>query len=129
MKVSNNEFASQQVRQFGRLMEEIQLNQEKISSGQKINRPSDAPVDATRLTIADHMKSRVGQYSENTKIAENRLRRYDIAYESASNLMTRIKELAIQAANDTSSDQDRKFIATEIIGLKANLLANHPHKS
>lgn len=123
MKVSNNEFASQQVRQFGRLMEEIQLNQEKISSGQKINRPSDAPVDATRLTIADHMKSRVGQYSENTKIAENRLRRYDIAYESASNLMTRIKELAIQAANDTSSDQDRKFIATEIIGLKANLLA------
>ena len=123
MKISNNEFASQQIRQFGRLMEDIQSNQEKISSGQRINRPSDAPVDATRLSIANHMKSRVDQYRENSQTAETKLRRYDIAYKDISNLMTRIKELAIQAANDSSSDQDRKFIATEINGLKENILA------
>ena len=74
MKISNNEFASQQIRQFGRLMEDIQSNQEKISSGQRINRPSDAPVDATRLSIANHMKSRVDQYRENSQTAENKYR-------------------------------------------------------
>lgn len=123
MKVSNNEFATQQVRQFGRIMENIQSKQEQISSGQKINRPSDAPVDATRLVIADQFKDRVSQYIENTKTAEGRLTSYDLAYKGAANIVTRIKELAIQAANDSNGNSARASIAIEMKGLRDNLFS------
>ena len=123
MKVSNNEFATQQVRQFGRIMENIQSKQEQISSGQRINRPSDAPVDATRLVIADQFKDRVSQYIENAKTAEGRLTSYDLAYKSAANIVTRIKELAIQAANDSNGNSARASIAVEMKGLRENLFS------
>ena len=56
MQVSTKLFNNQQVRQFGKLNEDIQHKQEKIASGKAILRASDNPVAAAELSAAKEQK-------------------------------------------------------------------------
>ena len=52
MQISSKLFNEQQVRQFGKLNENIQDLQERVASGNNIIRASDDPVAAVRLSAA-----------------------------------------------------------------------------
>lgn len=123
MKISTKLFNQQQVSRFGKLNEEIQSLQNKISTGKNIVQASDDPIGAVNLSGLQQVKERFGQYSRNADNAINRLTIADTALQSITNLMVRAKELAIQAANDTFGAQDREALALELDEMKNEMFS------
>ena len=123
MKISTKLFNQQQVSRFGKLNEEIQSLQNKISTGKNIVQASDDPIGAVNLSGLQQVKERFSQYSRNADNAINRLTIADTALQSVTNLMVRAKELAIQAANDTFGAQDREALALELEEMKNEMFS------
>ncbi len=122
MQVSTKLFNQQQVNQFKQLNEEIQSIQNKISSGKNILQASDDPVGAVELSGLSQVKGKISQYIENIDSAQSRLSLADSSLNGVINVMIRVKELSIQAANDTHGALDREAIAIELDELKNELL-------
>lgn len=87
---------------------------ERLSSGYKINKTSD---DAAGLTISQNLISqirRMKQASQNTQDGISILQITEGAYSVIGDNMQRIRELTVQAANDTNDASSRQSISTEI---------------
>lgn len=99
----------------------LQKSMEKLSSGEKINRAGD---DASGLSISEKMRSQVrglNQASRNigdaisfTSVAEGYL-------QETTDVLQRIRELAVQASNGVYSDEDRMQIQVEVSQLVAEV--------
>ena len=87
---------------------------EKLSSGFKINRAAD---DAAGLTISEKMRSQVRGLNRASANAQDGISLIQVA-EGALNethsILQRMNELAVQAANDTNTNEDRGAIAAEL---------------
>lgn len=87
---------------------------EKLSSGYKINRSAD---DAAGLQMSEKMRSQIrglNQASENIQDGISLCQVADGALNESHAVLQRMRELSVQAANDTNSDEDRKAIQQEI---------------
>lgn len=87
---------------------------EKLSSGYKINRSAD---DAAGLTISEKMRSQIrglDQGARNVQDGISLLQVADGALAEVHDMLHRMNELAIQAANDTNNIEDRQAIQAEI---------------
>jgi len=98
------------------LTQQAKLNetQLQLSTGKKINRPSDDPSASTQLLKLSTLKSKTEQYNRNIESARNQLQLQDSALSSVSNVLQRVRELTIQANNATQSNESRAAIADEI---------------
>ena len=114
MQVSTKLFNQQSVNQFGKLTEEIQNLQAKVSTGKNILKSSDDPVAAVELSAAKEQRNILDRFKRNVDAAQRRLDLADTSIQQAINVMTRISELAIQAANDTNGVTERIAIRTEV---------------
>ena len=122
MQVSTKLFNDQQVRQFGKLTEDIQQKQEKISSGKAILRASDDPVVAANLSAAKEQEQLLSRFEENSYKAQLRLDASDKTINEAMSVMTRIAELATQARSPVFDGFSRKAILTEVQALRETLV-------
>lgn len=94
---------------------------EKLSSGYRINRSAD---DAAGLQISEKMRAQIrGLKMGQRNIMEgvSWVQIGDGAMEEVSSMLHRIKELAVQAANDTNADIDREAINEEITQIKKEI--------
>ena len=114
MQVSTKLFNQQAVNQFGKLTEEIQNLQAKVSTGKNILKSSDDPVAAVELSAAKEQKNILDRFKRNVDSAQRRLDLADSSMQQAINVMTRISELAIQAGNDTNGVTERVALRTEV---------------
>lgn len=73
--------------------------QEQISTGKKINRPSDAPAESAHLLSMEETISRLEQYSKNSSIAESQLSLEEGALAGTTAALTRIRDLSLRANN------------------------------
>ncbi len=92
---------------------------EKLSSGQRINRAGD---DAAGLAISEKMRSQIRgmhQASRNGQDAISLVQTAEGALDETSAMLVRIKELAVQSANDTNTDDERAHLDAEVQELKA----------
>ena len=104
-------------RNLGRASRALSKNVERLSSGFRINHASDDP---TGLTIAGRLQARIrglNQAVRNTNDGISVAQTAEGALEETTNLVTRIRELAVQAANDTNSDDDRISLQREVDSL------------
>jgi flagellar hook-associated protein 3 FlgL len=122
VKVSTKLFNQQQVQKFGKLNEDIQSLQNKISTGKNILQASNDPIGAVKLSGLEQVSERYNQYNRNADNAINRLTIADNALQAMTNLMIRAKEIAIQAANDTFGAQDREALAIELVEMQEEML-------
>ena len=122
MQVSTKLFNDQQVRQFGKLTEDIQQKQEKIASGKAILKASDDPVVAVKLSAAKEQEQLLTRFEENAYKAQLRLSASDKTINEAMTVMTRISELATQARNPGYDGFSRKAILTEVKALRETLI-------
>lgn len=91
---------------------------EKLASGYRINRAAD---DAAGLSISEEMRSQIrglNQGSLNSAQGENFLQIADGALNEVHNMLHRIRELAVQASNDTNVAADREAIDIEVQAIK-----------
>ena len=95
----------------------------QIATGRKILTPADDPAGAARVLRLSQSESVTGQYEKNSDIAESRLRQEEATLTSATDLIQRVRELTIQANNDSQSNETRPLIAAEIRQRFAELLS------
>ena len=95
--------------------------QEQINSGSKINRPSDDPVVAVKGMGYRVELDKNEQYQRNLGTANTWLDTSDDALDQVGSTLIRVKELVVQAANDSNTLDDREKIAVEISQLKLHL--------
>ncbi|MBR5127878.1 MAG: flagellin [Roseburia sp.] len=91
---------------------------ERLSSGLKINHAKDNPAG---MAISNKMRAQIAgldRASNNASDAMAAIRIADGALNEASSIMQRMRELAVQAANDTNGLEDRQAIQHEIDALK-----------
>ena len=86
----------------------------KLSSGFRINSASD---DAAGLAISEKMRSQIkglGKASGNIQDGISMIQTAEGALSEQHSMLQRMRELAVQAANDTLTSQDRRYIQMEI---------------
>lgn len=97
--------------------------QDKAASREAIRRPSDDPA-ATNTALATRAElSRYTQFERNLRDADTWMRTIDSALGSASDIIVRVQELALQAGNDTVNESGRKAIAAEVDQLREQMLS------
>lgn len=123
MRVSTTQYFRQTTDQMNKLQSDLAKTQEQMTTMKKINSPSDAPDQASTVTRLQTTLARQQSYQDTIKTVNTRLSSEETALTSASDVMDKIKELAVQAANDTLGTTDRQTIATEIGSLRDQLLS------
>ncbi|WP_020155004.1 flagellin Hag [Caldibacillus debilis] len=121
MRINHNISALNTYRQLSFNNTQTAKNLEKLSSGYRINRAGD---DAAGLAISEKMRGQIRGLEMATKNAQDGISLIQTA-EGALNethaILQRIRELAVQAANDTNTDNDRKELQKEVDQLIAEI--------
>ena len=94
---------------------------EKLSSGLRINRASD---DAAGLAISENMRSQIRGLNQSYKNAQDGISMIQIAEGALSethSIAQRMRELAVQSANGSYTDEDRELINEEFKSLKSEI--------
>jgi len=123
MKVSTSMFFDRASAQLGNVQGSLAKTQEQLSTGKQITKPSDEPDKASLVTRLESEIARQKSYQGNIKSVEIRLKAEETALNSTSDVMYRMKELAVQAANDTLGAADRKTISLEMTELRNQMLS------
>ena len=100
---------------------ELKTAMERLSSGKKINSAAD---DAAGFAIAERMTAQIRGLNMATKNANDGLSMLGVienATNDVTDMLHRMRELAIQATNDTNSDEDRAFLQKEVAQLKLEI--------
>lgn len=94
---------------------------QRLSSGYRINSAKD---DAAGLAITDRMTSQIRGLTQAARNANDGIslaQTAEGALQETTNLLQRMRELAIQSANDTNSDSDRQSIQDEVVNLQSEI--------
>ncbi|MCD6450034.1 MAG: flagellar hook-associated protein FlgL [Thermotogaceae bacterium] len=86
----------------------------ELSSGKKVQYPSDDAVVATRVSGTESKLRELEQYKRNATHVENIMESYDSISQEVSAIYQRVRELLVRASNGTMSEDDRKAIAEEL---------------
>ncbi|WBW95463.1 flagellin N-terminal helical domain-containing protein [Oceanirhabdus sp. W0125-5] len=114
MIINHNLNAMNAHRQMGVNIGNAGKSMEKLSSGMRINRAGD---DAAGLSISEKMRAQVrglNQASRNAQDGISLIQTAEGALQETQEIVQRMRELAVQAANDTNVTDDRKAIKTEV---------------
>ena len=114
MRVSNKLFNEQQVRAFQSMRSDMQGIQEKIASGNKINRASDDPMGAVNLSAAREQRTLIEQFSKNSDLANMRLDLSDKTLDEMTTVLTRMTELTATAGNGVYDGFGHQAILNEL---------------
>ncbi len=86
----------------------------QLSTGKRIVTPQDDPVGAARVLGLNQAKSRTEQFQDNINTLKSSLQIEETALDGIVNTLQRVRELTIQANNDTYDATQRAVIALEI---------------
>lgn len=98
-----------------------QKDMEKLSSGMKINRAGD---DASGLAVSEKMRSQIrglNQASTNAKNGISFIQTTEGYLQETTDIIQRIRELAVQSSNGIYSSEDRMMIQVEVSSLIAEV--------
>ena len=121
MIVQHNMTAMNTNRQLGISTNALAKSTEKLSSGYRINRAAD---DAAGLAISEKMRSQIrglNQASTNAQDGISMIQTAEGALQESHSILQRMRELTIQAANGTETNEDRGNIQDEISQLQDEL--------
>ncbi|MEW4285755.1 flagellar hook-associated protein FlgL [Priestia koreensis] len=122
MRITQGMLSTNMLRNLSTSYERMGKYQDQLSTGKKINRPSEDPVIAMKGISYRRDLSQTEQYKANFSEAYNWIENSDAALDKATQAMQRIRELVVQASNDTYDTSQRGNIATEIDQLKEHLV-------
>lgn len=104
-------------RQLGRVTDQISDNYERLSSGFRINKAAD---DAAGLGISEKQRTRVRSLEQARRNANDGVSFVQVTEGSMSeisNILIRMRELAVQSASDTISNKERAYTNREYVQL------------
>ena len=123
MAISTNYAFSVAVKQMQDVQAKITKTQSQLATGDMTGNPSDNPDATASIQRLQTAITRQASYAKSLTQADSRLATQETSISGASDALIRIKELSIQASNDTLSPQDRSNISIEIRSLRDQLLS------
>ncbi|WP_107947424.1 flagellar hook-associated protein FlgL [Lysinibacillus parviboronicapiens] len=121
MRVTQSMLSNNMLRNLSNSYGKMSKLQDQINSGSKITRPSDDPVIAVKGMGYRRDLAKVEQYTRNMITANSWLDSTDESLNQAGEQMKRVRELVIQAANDTNTPEEREKIKMEIDQIRQQL--------
>ncbi len=121
MIVQHNMTAANTNRQLGISTGNLAKSSEKLSSGYRINRAGD---DAAGLSISEKMRGQIRgleQASTNAQDGISLIQTAEGALNEVHSCIQRMRELTVQASNDTNVSADRYAIAKEVAALASEI--------
>jgi len=121
MVVQHNMQAMNANRQLGIATGAVSKSTEKLSSGFRINRAAD---DAAGLAISEKMRSQIrglNQASTNAQDGISLIQTAEGALNETHSILQRMRQLSVQAANGTETDEDRSNLQDEVAQLQEEL--------
>lgn len=118
MRVSTNVASLNAQRTLSTTQTAMAKSMAQLSSGSRITKSAD---DAAGLAISENLKSQIRSYSQASRNANDGISIVQVAeggLSETSNILTRMRELGIQAASDTVGERERGFLNKEITQLK-----------
>ncbi|MCI6797918.1 MAG: flagellin [Spirochaetia bacterium] len=117
MVINHNMSAMYANRQLGVTGLSLSKDMEKLSSGERINRAGD---DASGLAVSEKMRAQIrglNQASQNASNGISFIQTTEGYLQETTDIMQRIRELAVQSSNGIYSDEDRMQIQVEVSAL------------
>lgn len=108
-------------RNLGKSQNDLNQSMQRLSSGLRINSAKD---DAAGLAISDRMTAQIkgmNQAARNANDGISMAQTAEGALQESTNILQRMRELAVQSANDTNSATDRASLNEEVVQLQAEL--------
>ncbi|SDX97466.1 flagellar hook-associated protein FlgL [Salimicrobium album] len=121
MRITQGMLSSNMLRNMSKSYESMGKYQDQLTTGKKISRPSDDPVVAMQGINYRSELTKIGQFQRNIGEVYNWMDSSDAALDKATKAMQRVRELTVQASNDTNGEQSRESIAKEIEQLAGHL--------
>ena len=121
MIINHNMSSLYSNRVLGISNDSIMKNMEKLSSGERINRAGD---DASGLAVSEKMRSQIrglNQASRNIQNGVSFIQTTEGYLNETTDILQRVRELAVQSANGIYSDEDRMQIQVEVSQLVAEV--------
>ncbi len=115
LKVTQNMINSKVINNINTIRNTMLTLQNQLSSGKRVNKPSDDPVNATQILTLQNRVTQDTQFLRNVDYAKGWLQQSEGALSSVNRLVTRAKELALQQSNSVSYNAaNRTQVAAEI---------------
>lgn len=118
MRISTNVSAINAQRTMVNSQRDIGKSMSQLASGSRINKAAD---DAAGLAISENLKSQIrslGQASRNANDGISMVQTAEGGLSEISNILTRMRELGVQASSDTIGETERGFLNKEVQQLK-----------
>ena len=114
VRVTQSMLSTNMLRNLNSSYSKMSKYQDMLTSGRKFTRPSDDPVAAVKGMNYRVQLDKINQFQRNLNEADGWLDTTDTSLDQVGNTLNRIKELVVQAANDTNTADERAKIKTEI---------------
>jgi flagellin len=121
MQINTNLAANNAYRNLSNTQNDLSKSLEKLSSGLRINRASD---DAAGLAISEGLKSQVngmGVAARNAQDGISVIQTAEGSLNEVHSILQRVRDLAVQAGNDSNDSKSRAAITTEVSALTKEL--------
>jgi flagellar hook-associated protein 3 FlgL len=123
MKISTALLFNRAADKMSLVQGQLVKSQGQLATGKQMERPSDAPNQTATIARLNSLQVRHDSYLSNVNLIRTRFQMEEGAVANSVDLLHRLKELVVQASNDTVSPSDRLSIATELNGLREELLS------
>jgi len=114
MRISSSQIYQQGIDNMTEVTRQLAKTQAQVSSGKRFQTPADDPVAASRVVQVNQEIALRDQYQNNLQQATNALGLEDSTLGQVTDVLQRIRELAVQAGDGVLTQQDRASLATEI---------------
>lgn len=114
MRVSTEQIFRAGSESMQRAQAELSRTGQQLSTGKRILSPSDDPAGATQSAQFREIIQSIEQFQRNADLAQPRLQQEEWAIAGVTDQLQRVRELVIQGANDSQTDETRGFMAREV---------------
>ncbi|BCV20776.1 flagellar hook-associated protein FlgL [Moorella sp. Hama-1] len=114
MRVTNRMLNNNVIRNINRNLENMARTQEQMSSGKRVNRPSDDPIVVARVLGFKISIAANDQYKKNMEDAKGWLDASESALGMATDVLQRARELAVYGSNGTMPKESMEALAAEV---------------
>jgi len=121
MRVTQGMISDNNLRHLSNSYAKLSTYMDQLSTGKKVSKPSDDPVVVMKGMNYRSEVNRINQYKRNTGEVHNWMDNTDSALDKTTQALQKLRELAVQASNDSYSEKERENIMEEAKQLKEHL--------
>lgn len=122
MRVTNRMLNNNVIRNINRNLENMARTQEQMSSGKRVNRPSDDPIVVARVLAFKTSIAANDQYKKNMEDAKGWLDASESALSMATDVLQRARELAVYGSNGTMPPESMDALGKEVDQLRDEMM-------